>query len=84
MLRRAGRIRRRRRRRAALVAVAALLLTLGAALGAAGQLSGLLSHSAAPHLLVGGELSGTDGARIGSIQIELSRVAVVFDAHRRA
>jgi hypothetical protein len=82
VLRRAGRIRRRRRGRTALVAITVLLLTLAAALGAAGQL-GLLSHSPAPHLVVRGELHGADGARAGTIQIELARAAVAFDAHRR-
>ena len=78
VLRRAGRIRRRRRRRAALVAVAVLLLTLAGALGAAGQLAGLLSQTAEPHLLVRGELVRADGGRMGSIDIELSRAAIVF------
>ena len=83
VLRRAGRIRRRRRGRAALVATTALLLALAAALGAAGQLSGLLSHSPEPYLLVRGDLRGADGARVGGIQIELARAAVAVDRHRR-
>jgi hypothetical protein len=83
VLRRAGRIRRRRRRRTGLVATAALLLTLAGALGAAGQLAGLLSHTAEPHLLVRGELVRADGARAGTIEIELSRAAIVLDGHRR-
>jgi hypothetical protein len=83
VLRRAGRIRRRRRGRTALVAVTILLLTLVAALGAAGQLDGLLSHSTEPHLVVRGELHGADGARVGAIQIELARAAVAFDRHQR-
>jgi hypothetical protein len=83
VVRRAGRIRRRRRRRTALVAVAVLLLTLAGALGAAGQLAGLLSHTAEPHLLVRGELVSADGGRIGSIDIELSRAAIVLDGHAR-
>jgi hypothetical protein len=83
VLRRAGRIRRRRRRRAALVAVAVLLLTLAGALGAAGQLAGLLSHTTEPHLLVRGELVRANGARMGTIDIELSRAAIVFAGHAR-
>ena len=83
VLRRAGRIRRRRRRRAALVAVVILLLTLAGALGAAGQLAGLLSHTAEPHLLVRGELVRADGGRMGTIDIELSRAAVVLDGRAR-
>jgi hypothetical protein len=84
VLQRAGRIRRRRRGRTALVAVTVLLLTLAAALGAAGQLSGLLSHSPAPHLVVRGDLRAADGARAGTIEIELARAAIAFDRHRRA
>jgi hypothetical protein len=83
VLRRAGRIRRRRRRRTALVAVAVSLLTLAAAFGAAGQLTGLLSHSAEPYLLVRGDLVRGDGARVGAIQIELTRAVVAFDGHAR-
>lgn len=83
VLRRAGRIRRRRRGRTALVAVTVLLLTLAAALGAAGQLAGLISHSPAPHLVVRGDLRGADGGRAGTIEIELARAAVAFDRHRR-
>jgi hypothetical protein len=83
VLRRAGRIRRRRRRRAALVAATVLLLTLAGALGAAGQLAGLLSHTTEPHLLVRGELVSAQGGRTGTIQIELSRAAIVFAGHRR-
>jgi hypothetical protein len=83
VLRRAGRIHRRRRRRLALVAAAAFLLTLAAALGAAGQLSGLLSHSAEAHLLVRGQLRDAGGARVGAIQIELNRAVIAFDRHRR-
>jgi hypothetical protein len=80
VLRRAGRIRRRRRRRAALVAVAALLLVSAGALGAAGQLAGLLSHTREPHLVVRGDLRA--GARqVGTIEIELTRAAVVLDGH---
>jgi hypothetical protein len=82
VLRRAGRIRRRRRARTALVALAVCLLTLAAALGAAGQL-GLLSHSPAPHLVVRGDLRGADGARAGTIEIELARAAIAFDRHKR-
>jgi hypothetical protein len=82
VLRRARRIHRRRRGRAALVAATALLLALTAALGAAGQLSGLLSHSAEPYLLVRGDLRSADGARAGAIQIELARAAVALDRHR--
>ena len=82
VLRRAGPIRRRRRRRAALVAVAALLLGSAGALGAAGQLAGLLSHTREPHLVVRGDLRA--GARqVGTIEIELSRAAVVLDGHAR-
>jgi hypothetical protein len=82
VLRRAGRIRRRRRRRAALVAVAALLLVSAGALGAAGRLAGLLSHTREPHLVVRGDLrAGT--RHVGSIEIELSRAAVVLDGHAR-
>jgi hypothetical protein len=79
---RAGRIRRRRRRRAALVAGAALLLVLAGALGAAGQLAGLLSHTTEPHLVVRGDLR-TGGRPVGTIEIELSRAAVVLDGHAR-
>jgi hypothetical protein len=82
VLRRAGRIRRRRRRRAALVALAALLLVSAGALGAAGQLARLLSHTREPHLVVRGDLRA--GARhVGTIEIELSRAAVVLDGHAR-
>ena len=83
VLRRADRIRRRRRGRTVLVAVTILLLTLVAALGAAGQLDGLLSHSAEPHLVVRGELRGAGGARVGAIQIELARATIAVDRHRR-
>jgi hypothetical protein len=83
VLSRAGRIHRRRRGRTALVALAVLLLTLAAALGAAGQLDGLLSRSAAPHLLVRGDLRGADGARAGTIEIELARAAIAFDRHKQ-
>jgi hypothetical protein len=82
VLRRAGRIVRRRRRRVALVAAAALVLTLGAALGAAGQLGSLLSHSAEPSIVVSGRLRSADGSRIGSFRIELTRVAIAFDGRR--
>jgi hypothetical protein len=82
VLRRAGRIRRRRRRRAALVSVVVLALTLAGAFGAAGRL-GLLSHSPEPYLLVRGDLRGADGARVGAIQIELTRAVVAFDGHAR-
>ena len=82
VLRRAGRIRRRRRGRTVLVAVTVLVLTLAVALGAAGQL-GLLSHSPAPHLVVRGDLHGADGARAGTIEIELARAAIAFDRNRR-
>src|SRR5437764_3755340 len=82
VLRRAGRIRRRRRGRMALVAAAALVLTLGAALGAAGQLGGLLSHSAEPSIVVSGRLRSANGSRIGSFRIELTRVALAFDGRR--
>ena len=83
VLRRAGRIRRRRRRRTALVSVVVLGLTLAGAFGAAGQLAGLLSHSPEPYLLVRGDLWGADGGRVGAIEIELTRAAVVFDGHSR-
>jgi hypothetical protein len=82
VLRRAGRINRRRRRRVALVTTAALVLTLGAALGAAGQLGGLLSHSAEPYLVVSGRLRSADGSRIGTFRIELTRAAIAFDGRR--
>jgi hypothetical protein len=82
VLRRAGRIRRRRRRRAALVAVAALLLVLAGALGAAGQLAGLLSHTSEPHLVVRGDLRA-GGRSAGAIEIELIRAGVVLDGHAR-
>ena len=82
VLRRAGRIRRRRRRRMVLVTSAAFVLTLAAALGAAGQLGGLLSHSHEPYLLVSGRLRNADGARIGTFQIELTRAAIAFDGRR--
>jgi hypothetical protein len=82
VLRRAGRINRRRRRRVVLVTTAALVLTLGAALGAAGQLGGLLSHSAEPYLVVSGRLRSADGSRIGTFQIELTRAAIAFDGRR--
>jgi hypothetical protein len=82
VLRRAGRLRRRRRRRATLVAVAALLLVLAGALGAAGQLSGLLSHTREPHLVIRGDLRA-GGRHVGAIEIELSRAAVVLDGHAR-
>jgi hypothetical protein len=82
VLRRAGRIRRRRRRRAALVAVAALLLGLAGALGAAGQLDGLLSHTKEPHLVIRGDLRA-GGRDAGTIEIELSSAAVVLDGHAR-
>ena len=65
-----------------LVAVTVLVLTLAAALGAAGQL-GLLSHSPAPHLVVRGDLHGADGARAGTIEIELARAAIAFDRNKR-
>jgi hypothetical protein len=83
VLRRAGRIRRRRRRRTALVAGAVALLTLAAAFGAAGQLAGLLSHSPEPYLLVRGDLRRADGARVGAIEIELTRAVVAFDRRTR-
>jgi hypothetical protein len=82
VLRRAGRIRRRRRRRAAVVAVAVLLLVLAGALGAAGQLTGLLSRTKEPHLVIRGDLR-TGGRQVGTIEIELSRAAVVLDRHAR-
>jgi hypothetical protein len=82
VLRRAGRIRRRRRRRAALVAVAALLLVSAGALGAAGRLAGLLSHTREPHLVVRGDLR-ISSRHVGTIEIELSRAAVVLDGHAR-
>ena len=66
----------------ALVAAAALVLTLGAALGAAGQLGGLLSHSAEPSIVVSGRLRSANGSRIGSFRIELTRVALAFDGRR--
>jgi hypothetical protein len=84
VLHRASRIRRRRRRRTALVAGTVVLLTLAAAFGAAGQLAGLLSHSAEPYLLVRGDLRRADGARVGAIQIELTRAVVAFDGQARA
>ena len=83
VLRRAGRIRGRRRRRAALVSAVVLALTLAGALGAAGRLAGLLSSSAEPYLLVRGDLRRADGARVGAIQIELTRAVVAFDGHTR-
>jgi hypothetical protein len=83
VLRRAGRIRRRRRRRTALVSVVVLALTLAAALGAAGQLTALLSHSPEPYLLVRGDLRRADGERVGAIQIELTRAVVALDGHTR-
>ena len=83
VVRRAGRIRGRRRRKTARVAVTALLLMLAGALGAAAQLAGLLSHTTEPHLLVRGELRQADGAPAGTIEIELSRAAIVLDGHRR-
>jgi hypothetical protein len=83
VLRRAGRRRRRRRRRAALVLVVVLALTLAGSFGAAGQLAGLLSHSPEPYLLVGGDLRRADGARVGAIQIELTRAVVAFDGRTR-
>jgi hypothetical protein len=82
VLRRAGRIRRRRRRRAAFAATAALLLVLAGALGAAGQLTGLLSRTKEPHLVVRGDLRA-DGRHVGTIEIELTRAAVVLDGHAR-
>jgi hypothetical protein len=83
VLHRAGRIHRRRRRRAALVSAVVLALTLAGALGAAGRLAGLLSHSAEPYLLVRGDLRRADGAHVGAIQIELTRAVVAFDGHAR-
>ena len=83
VLHRAGRIGRRRRWRTALVAVAVSLLTLAGALGAAGQLAGLLSHSSEPYLLVRGDLRRADGAHVGAIEIELTRAVVAFDGHTR-
>jgi hypothetical protein len=82
VLSRADRIRGRRRRRAALAAVTVSLLTLAGALGAAGRL-GLLSHSTEPYLVVRGDLRRADGARVGAIQIELTRAVVAFDGHTR-
>jgi hypothetical protein len=82
VLHRAGRIRQRRRRRTVLVAAVAALLMLAGALGAAGQLAGLLSHTREPHLVVRGELRA-HGRQVGTIEIELSRAAVVFDGHAR-
>jgi hypothetical protein len=83
VLRRAGRIRARRWRRATLVSAVVLALTLAGALGAAGRLAGLLSHGAEPYLLVRGDLRRADGARVGAIQIELTRAVVAFDGHTR-
>lgn len=83
VLSRAGRIGRRRSRRAALVSAVVLALTLAGALGAAGRLAALLSHSAEPYLLVRGDLRRADGARVGAIQIELTRAVVAFDGHTR-
>jgi hypothetical protein len=83
VVRRTGRIRSRRRRRTARVAVTASLLMLVGALGAAAQLAGLLSHTTEPHLLVRGDLRGADGARVGAIEIELTRAAIAFDGHAR-
>jgi hypothetical protein len=83
VLGRAGRIRGRRRRRAALVSTVVLALTLAGALGAAGRLASLLSHSPEPYLLVRGDLRDADGARVGAIQIELTRAVVAFGGRTR-
>jgi hypothetical protein len=76
VLGRAARIRRRRRNRTASAVVASVAVALVAALGAGGQIGALLSHSKEPHLLLRGELRSLDGARIGSLEIELHRTTI--------